>query len=269
MTYISGGQSFVCTGSLINRTPGDLSPLLLTADHCINTQAEANSLTCTWFFETPSCNGTAPLPNTLPQTTGSLLLKRRQNSDMSLLGLYEPPAGDFWLGWASGGWTLQSDAVGIHHPSGTFKRISDGDVTVALFVTYGLNDAHVWRVDWDNGSTEGGSSGSPVLDTSGRIRGQLKGGPGCGTGDYGRFGVSFDTLDPYIDSVASPVYVQSGFGGTELGTSGSPFNSVYEATFCVIAGDTVRIRAGNYNENFLLWRPMLLTSENGNAVIGG
>lgn len=268
MAYTSGGGGFVCTGALINRTPGDLSPLLLTADHCINTQAEANSLTCTWFFETPSCNGTPPNPNTLPQTNGSLLLKRRPNSDMSLLGLFEPPAANWYLGWNSGGWLLQSDAVGIHHPGGTFKRISDGDVTAALWVTYGLNNAHVWRVNWDNGSTEGGSSGSPVLDTSGRIRGQLKGG-NCGRGDFGRFGVSFDTIDPYIDSVASPVYVQSGFGGTERGTSGSPFNSVYEATFCVIAGDTVRIRGGTYNESFTLWRPMLLTSENGSATIGG
>jgi hypothetical protein len=107
-----------------------------------------------------------------------------------------------------------------------------------------------------------------VLDDSGRIRGQLKGGGGCDQGDYGRFGVSFDTLEPYLSNVASPVYVQAGAGGSQRGTSGDPFDSVYEATFCVIAGDEVRIRPGNYNEQFTLWRPMTLNAERGAVTIG-
>lgn len=267
--YIEGGGCFVCTGALINRSPSDLAPLFLTADHCIDTQATATTVALIWFYQNDACDGSIPTnPNLFPRTDGALLLKTRDNSDTSLLGLFEPPAGDVWLGWDSGGWTLQSDATGIHHPAGNAKRISFGDVTVALFVTYGQNDAHVWRVDWDTGSTEGGSSGSPVLDDSGRIRGQLKGGPGCGTADYGRFGVSYDTHQPYIDGMASPVYVEAGAGGSQLGTSGDPFNTVYEATFCVFAGDEVRVRAGNYPEQFTIWRPMILNAQNGLARIG-
>jgi hypothetical protein len=268
-SYMEAGDSWVCTGALLNRAPSDLSPLLLTADHCIDSQTNANTVSCVWFFQNDACDGSTPTdPDDFPRTDGALLLKTRNNSDVSLLGLFEPPVGNLWLGWDAGGWTLQSDAQGIHHPGGTFKRISFGDVTAALFVIYGQNDAHVWRVDWDSGSTEGGSSGSPVLDDNGVIRGQLKGGPDCGTGDYGRFSVSFETLEPYIFNMASPVYVQAGVGGAQLGTSGDPFNTVYEATFCVFAGDEVRIRSANYNESFRLWRPMRLNAENGVVRIG-
>lgn len=268
-SYMEAGDSWVCTGALLNRSPSDLSPLLLTADHCIDNQAIANTVTCFWFYQNDACDASPPAePNTFPQTEGALVLKTRNNSDVSLLGLVEPPVGNVWLGWNAGGWALQSDANGIHHPAGSHKRISFGDVTAALFVIYGQNDAHVWRVDWDSGSTEGGSSGSPIMDDSGIVRGQLKGGPDCNTGDYGRFGVSYDTLEPYIFNMASPVYVQAGAGGDQRGTSGDPFDTVYEATFCVFAGDEVCIRAANYNERFRLWRPMILNAENGIVRIG-
>ena len=268
LSYIENGQSWVCSGALLNRSPSDLSPLLLTADHCIDNQAVAATLACIWLFQNDACDNSPPgSTNGFPRTDGSIVLKTRNNSDVSLLGLIEPPEGNFWLGWDSGGWALQSDATGIHHPGGTYKRISFGDVTLALWVIYGQNNAHVWRVGWDSGNTEGGSSGSPVMDNSGRVRGQLKGGD-CDTGDYGRFGVSFDTLEPYIFDMASPVYVQAGAGGSQRGTSGNPFDSVYEATFCVFAGDEVRIRSANYNERFTLWRPMTLNATGGVVRIG-
>ena len=94
--------------------------------------SSAASIAFFWRFRTDECNGPGPTdPNDFPRNDGALLLKTRDNSDMSLLGMIEPPQGDFWLGWDSGGWTLQSDATRIHHPGGTFQRISLGDVTVA------------------------------------------------------------------------------------------------------------------------------------------
>ncbi|MBL8877552.1 MAG: trypsin-like peptidase domain-containing protein [Phycisphaerales bacterium] len=270
LAFIDGDGDVVgyCSGALLNRSPSDLAPLVLTANHCITDQNDANATSFVWFYQTDSCNGTPPDPNDLPRSDGSILLKVRYNADTDLVGLYEPPAGDFWLGWDSGGWALQSDAFGIAHPAGSFKRMSFGDVTVALWVTYGLNSAHVWRVYWDSGATEGGSSGSPVLDSSHRVRGALKGGADCDYGDYGRFGVAYETLEPYINNMPSPVFVQSGAGGDQTGTSGNPFNTVYEGTHCVFAGDEIRIRAGNYNEQFRLWRPMRLNSDGGLVRIG-
>ena len=50
-----------------------------------------------------------------------------------------------------------------------------------------------------------------------------------------------------------------------------PFNTVYEATFAVRAGDTVRIVPGSYNERMTIWRPMRLerSGTTGMVSIGG
>ena len=50
---VEGSEAFVCTGAMITRAPTeDFSPLFLTAAHCIETQAAANSMDIFWFFQT-------------------------------------------------------------------------------------------------------------------------------------------------------------------------------------------------------------------------
>ncbi len=66
--------------------------------------------------------------------------------------------------------------------------------------------AQCWRVIWNSGTTEGGSSGSPLFNQDHRIVGQLYGGnASCsntsGHDNYGRFNISWnrglsDFLDP-------------------------------------------------------------------------
>tara|TARA_B110000093_G_scaffold64370_1_gene69942 strand:+ start:1 stop:1215 length:1215 start_codon:yes stop_codon:yes gene_type:complete len=65
--------------------------------------------------------------------------------------------------------------------------------------------AAVWYIDeWEDGVTEGGSSGSPLFDQNHRIIGQLYGGYAACSGSvnngqadwYGRFGVSWDGNSP-------------------------------------------------------------------------
>src|SRR5262245_3637764 len=66
MNFVSGSQTFFCTGALIVRQTPDNSPLFLTANHCISTQSEATSLTVIWLFQTSTCNGSPPNVNNLP-----------------------------------------------------------------------------------------------------------------------------------------------------------------------------------------------------------
>ena len=276
-----------CTGALLNRGPGDRSPLVMTANHCISTQRQAGPTVYVWFFQTDSCNGPMPDPNDLDRSEGSLLLKRYTDADWTLLGLYEPPATNWYLGWSSGYWDDDTAATGIHHPRGGFKRISFGtkvDESNREFCDDDDNcfDAEVWDVEYTTGGTEGGSSGSPVMSSVGIMRGTLTGGPkdDCTVSRYGRFDLAFRNLRYYLSDtyIASPVYVWGGWSGDpgnngflERGTASLPFNTVYEATFAVRAGDTVRIVPGSYNEGMTIWRPMRLerSGTSGIVLIGG
>src|SRR6185503_6819663 len=94
-----------------------------------------------------------------------------------------------------------SNATGIHHPNTDEKRISfevDPTQTTSYLGTTSPGDGtHVRVVDWDTGTTEPGSSGSPLFDQNHRIIGQLHGGFASCTSQtsdyYGKFGVSWAT----------------------------------------------------------------------------
>jgi hypothetical protein len=132
-------------------------------------------------------------------------------------------------------------------------------------------EADVWSVVYTSGIIQPGSSGSPVFDSARLVRGTLVGGvaqcPSM-TARYGRFDEAFPTLEPYLWDIADPVYVDRAFTGEERGTSENPFDSVYQASFAVIAGHEIRIKAGNYPETFRIWRPMTLKAERGTVRIG-
>jgi hypothetical protein len=86
----------------------------------------------------------------------------------------------------------------LHHPSGDIMKLAyDADPAFSFDHEDGM---FTWEVNWELGITEGGSSGSPLFDDHGRIRGQLLGGTsGCngnesnGGGDgYGRLNKSWN-----------------------------------------------------------------------------
>ena len=53
--------------------------------------------------------------------------------------------------------------------------------TQTTFTDAGTNDTHTAQIDWDDGTTEPGSSGSPLFDQNHRVIGQLHGGyAACG-----------------------------------------------------------------------------------------
>ncbi len=288
LSVIDGGGNVVgfCSGALLNRGPEDFSPLVMTANHCVGGnggQATANSTSFVWLFQTSSCDGTAPNANNLPRSDGSLLVKRHVDSDWNLLGLYEAPGATSYAGWSTAFFEDGDGAIGIHHPGGTFKRISFGQKEDEYNQTFCLPggscfDAEIWEIEWTTGQTQPGSSGSPVFDTLHRVRGTLSGGPtdDCTISKYGRFDLAMDFLRYYLSStyIASPMYVNGGVGGdpgnngnAERGTDALPFNTVYEASYAVIAGDDMHIVPGDYNETFTIRRPMTLKRWGSSGVV--
>lgn len=283
--FVSGSLCGQCSGGLLNRQPNDLSPLFMTANHCVSTVAEANSLEAYWFYETASCNGAAPpTADGQPMSLGAALLKRHSDSDWTLLGLAEPPAAAAtYLGWNSANWASGETATGVHHPQGDFKRISFGESRGTSNRQFcdpsGCIDADVRRVRFTDGTTEGGSSGSPIFDSDRLVRGTLTGGDnGCPNVDkyYGRFDLAYDNLKYFMGNswIASPVHVDGGISGdsgndgaSEQGSAAAPFSAVREATFAVRSGEEVRIEPGTYNQQFRIWRPMTLTRKGSSGVV--
>jgi len=193
---LTSGGSRLCTGTLINNATQDLSPYFLTANHCLGGN---NSWIFMFNYESPVCtNQNGPTNMTV---SGSSLLENSSTSDFALLLLNETPPEGYnvhYAGWDVAGST-PSTPVGIHHPSGDIKKISfDYDNA--------SNSGSFWDVNsWDDGTTEPGSSGSPLFDgTTHRIIGQLYGGvASCtnfGYDTYGKTSVSWNLgLNNYLD----------------------------------------------------------------------
>ena len=178
---LSGGGFRLCTGSLVNNVREDLTPYFLTANHCLGGESS-------WIFmfnyESPGCNNqNGP---TYMTVQGSTLLDNASSSDYALLLLDETPPLDYevhFAGWDATGNT-PSTPVGIHHPSGDIKKIS-------FDYNNASNAGNYWDVNnWEDGTTEPGSSGSPLFDgNSHRIVGQLYGGTAsCSSITYDTYG---------------------------------------------------------------------------------
>ncbi len=195
MVVLQGGTRW-CSGALVNNVRQDLTPYFLTANHCLGSEA-------TWIimfnYESPSCeNIDGPTWMTISGTT-----RRASNSysDFGLVELSSAPPDSYdvhFCGWTTSDVPADS-SVGIHHPSGDIKKISfdyDPLTSTNYLGGPGSGDTH-WRVAvWDDGTTEGGSSGSPLFDPGHHIVGQLHGGyASCTNLDadwYGKFGKSWD-----------------------------------------------------------------------------
>jgi hypothetical protein len=176
MTFTTGSGSFTCTGTLLNDSDAATQvPYFYSANHCISLQSEANTLATFWNYEASSCGVLGSGANT-QLTGGADLLYANAPSDVLFVRLRStPPAGAFFAGWDAATVAANSVAIGIHHPSGDNKKYSNGRAPGFS----SLNGGSYVRLNWSEGTTEGGSSGSGVFTLSNGqylLRGGLYGG---------------------------------------------------------------------------------------------
>ena len=201
--------SWACTGVMVNNTAEDERNLFLTADHCGLTGSSDATLVVYWNFQSPTCGQQGGGDLSMFQN-GSTFLTGSSTSDFTLVELDDVPDPAWQVAYA--GWDNTSadpvTAVAIHHPSTDEKSISFEDdpctTTSYLSNTVPGNGSHIRVIDWDDGTTEPGSSGSPLFDQNHHVVGQLHGGyAACGNNDsdwYGRVSVSWGLgLGTYLD----------------------------------------------------------------------
>lgn len=180
MTFTEGGSGYLCSGGLLNNSLNNRVPYFLTAQHC--TSDNWNSLVADFNYESPTCVGALSGPS--QSMSGAVSRAENYATDFRLLQFNNSvPASinAFFGGWDRTGNTPEN-GTGIHHPGGVIKKISvDTDPLVTSSGFGGRLTNGFWRVAWNYGMIEGGSSGSPVFDQNKRAVGQLLGGniPQC------------------------------------------------------------------------------------------
>lgn len=225
---IKSGPFFgFCTGSLINTTQAGCDPYVLSADHCANNVSSADFEQWTFYFnyQGPGCSdpgsdvgldqetmvGCSPLARTGVGDISS-------GSDFLLLELngFVPTAyGAYFAGWSR---SVSTPGVCIHHPAGDLKKISTHIAPPQTTTWPGSTTSNRhWLVNWmatanGHGTTEGGSSGAPLVNDQGLIYGMLSGGfSSCddltGADFFGKFSTAWEDdgttndlqLKPWLD----------------------------------------------------------------------
>lgn len=216
VAVISTGGSTFCTGFMVNNTNNDRTPYFMTAHHCRISKSNAASLVTYWNYQAKKCGGSRNGQLNQNQS-GSTFLAGGAASDFTLVKLNKEPKNGWnvkYAGWDRSG-VNATKAVAIHHPATDEKAISfenDGTTRTSYLDRGASGDkTHVKVADWDKGTTEPGSSGSPLFDQDHRVIGQLHGGwASCSsqTADYyGSFATSWSgngrkngSLKSHLDS---------------------------------------------------------------------
>jgi hypothetical protein len=167
-----------CTGTLMNTTGDNSINYVLTAGHCFENEAAANTAVFYFNYESPSCNG--PDGKSSKSLSGATIRAASENLDFALVELFEPVPftyHPYYAGWDHSGQSVSS-ATAIHHPLGDVKKMSIEEHTLSVTSFGSGYDASThWLVrHWELGTTEAGSSGGPLFNSSGHLVGTLTGG---------------------------------------------------------------------------------------------
>ena len=305
------GQFYVCSGALVNDAWLNRDPLFQTAGHCIDSPSEAASTEFFWLYQQQE-NGVIPALSLVPHTLGAQLVNNSPNGDATLLRLTQaiPTPEEFvdanangswdpgetlfdlnsngirdsvpisFLGWRPSALSVGQAGTGIHHPGGTRKRISQGPATSvnrgcsASGMTNGL------EIAWTSGTTEPGSSGSPLLDENDQLIGVLSCGAICGPspeclcnganriGIYGAFRVAFANFSPDL-APAGSLYIDGAYGIAGSGSPQDPYRSLQAALNAAPTGATLVIQPGMYSVTQSLNRPARLVNTGTTPVVVG
>jgi len=179
VTYTDKSQCTYGSGALINNPDG--KPYVISANHVFQKKYAATSV---FFFMNhmvkDGVKGSAEL-----SIAGSKSVTAAEDLDLAMVELNQMPPKDYRPYFA--GWDANENAgysnpyKCIHHPNGDFAKISyatqQAVISKTNFDTQKFLYKSFWKIaKWSDGATEGGSSGSPLLNSDNKIVGCLTGG---------------------------------------------------------------------------------------------
>jgi hypothetical protein len=212
--WVQGAWIYSCSGGLLADSDSSSQiPYFLTANHCLKSSGTARSLELYWDYTKSESGCAGPIG---PMTSGATVRATGVRGDFTLLELDEPlPADRVLMGWNSSGIAETDGAIlhRVHHPKGAPQSYSRHVVNSNFQSCAGLPiPQFIYSVD-TFGTTEGGSSGSLVVNGDGNVVGQLYGGCGpnqneCITDDWrtvdGAFAFYYDKVAEYLGSGCDP-----------------------------------------------------------------
>ena len=243
LVFNVGSSAYICTGGLLNDTSSSGTPYLLTANHCFDTQASASSLEAYFQWTVgcgASCGSQYNPPGSVPVVNGATLLATSANTDFTFVELNSAaPSGSTFLGWTT---SAVANSAGtnlyrVSHPKGSPQAYSEQSVNTTSGTCSGLPRGNFIYSDATLADTEGGSSGSPVVNGSNQVVGQLLGACGatpsttCDSDDRtvdGAFAVTYSSIESWLTG--------SGGGGGGGSCTG---NNVWTGTATTGGGDLV------------------------------
>ena len=225
--HINGNST--CSGVLLNNAKEDRTPYFLTANHCGISPNNAASVVAYWNYENSVCrqpnsfeSGSAGDGNLNEFNTGAIYRAGSNGTDFNLIEFDDPIRAEhkpFFAGW-NNNFESTPIVIGIHHPGVEEKRISfEFDEVIDS------PDNFIVVNDWDIGTTEGGSSGSPIFNEDKQVIGQLRGGLAACSNDlsddygsingswFGTNGSDSGSLKPWLDPDDTGITEIDGFNG--------------------------------------------------------
>jgi len=215
MEWSQGAFIYTCTGGLLTDTNPSQNNFFLTANHCLSKNNTAQNVQFYWKFKTTGCNGTCPNNTGWPyKTMGATVSATGKRGDFTLLHLNaDPPAGSVTLGWTSAP-IANTNGAALH-------RVSNPDFGPQVYSQHAVDTAVGTCGGWPRGNwiysrdtvgaIDGGSSGSPIVNASVQVVGQLSGtcggnasavcesGPGEANATVdGAFAAYFATVQPIL-----------------------------------------------------------------------
>ena len=151
-----------CSASLINNVEEDLTPYVLTAEHCLS--GNANNYNFYFKYQSSTCNGSSG--SYQYSMTGATLRAVGEAPDFALLELNNNPPSSydaFYNGWSKSS-SSPNNVYGIHHAGGGIKKISFTQDNIQ-------GQYNFWVFQYDDGRIYPGSSGSPLFDQNNRTIG--------------------------------------------------------------------------------------------------